>query len=214
MNKSNLSILQVVFDCDGVLLESMSIKTRAFSLLAQTYGENARERMVNYHRMHGGVSRMEKFRWFQSEVLRQEVQENFTTELARRFGSLVKEELCRCPMVPGAQETLNRLRGRMPLHVCSGTPEEELQEILKARGLDVYFTSIRGTPPEKTELLYQIVKHSTIPARHTLMVGDALSDFEAAKAVGTQFYACGPALKGKTYPWSKDLHSLWSFVQC
>ena len=47
----------LVFDCDGVILDSVPVKTRAFARLAEPYGEEARDRFVMYHTVHGGVSR-------------------------------------------------------------------------------------------------------------------------------------------------------------
>lgn len=201
-------IRQIVFDCDGVLLESVHIKTLAFSRLAEPFGEEARALFVAYHKAHGGVSRMEKFRWLYREVLHEKVNEARIDELARRFNALVLEEICRCPMVPGAREVLEACRGRLPMYVCSGTPQGELVEILQARGLAEYFNGIFGTPPEKAELLRRIVAQSGVEAQHTLMVGDARTDLEAALAVGTQFYARGLELAKDMWPGSHDLTGL------
>lgn len=59
-----MSLACIVFDCDGVILDSVPTKTRAFARLAEPYGAEARDRFVMYHMTHGGVSRYRKFAWF------------------------------------------------------------------------------------------------------------------------------------------------------
>ena len=59
----------LVFDCDGVLLDSVPAKTQAFARLARPYGQEAEKRFVQFHQSHGGVSRYEKFAWFFREIL-------------------------------------------------------------------------------------------------------------------------------------------------
>ena len=54
----------IVFDCDGVVLDSNKIKTQAFFNSAISYGEIKAQELVNYHIERGGVSRYKKFEWF------------------------------------------------------------------------------------------------------------------------------------------------------
>ena len=42
----------VVFDCDGVLLQSLDIKIRAFARLAQPFGAEARDMLLYFHARH------------------------------------------------------------------------------------------------------------------------------------------------------------------
>ena len=41
-----MPITCLVFDCDGVILESVPTKTRAFGRIAEPYGHEARDRML------------------------------------------------------------------------------------------------------------------------------------------------------------------------
>jgi|GEM_PF-7033688 len=59
----------LVFDCDGVLLNSNKVKTQAFYRAAQQYGDNAAQSLVDYHLKHGGVSRYKKFKFFLENIL-------------------------------------------------------------------------------------------------------------------------------------------------
>jgi len=53
----------VFFDFDGVILDSVDVKTDAFVAIFRGYGPKIREDVVKYHHENGGVSRMEKFKY-------------------------------------------------------------------------------------------------------------------------------------------------------
>ena len=84
-----MSISLVVFDCDGVILESVAVKTRAFGRIVEQFGPEAVERMNEYHLAHGGVSRIRKFVWFYNEVLGRKIVEADLQLLNRKFRQLV-----------------------------------------------------------------------------------------------------------------------------
>ena len=202
----------LVFDCDGVLLDSVPVKTRAFARLAEPFGPEARDRFVMYHSVHGGVSRYRKFAWFFQEVLGREISQKESEEWGRRFADYALDEVRRCPLIPGALETLERWHGVLPLYVCSGAPQEELSVVLRERGLDRYFAAIYGSPPAKARLLAQVVREAGVIPEAALMVGDAVTDRNAAEEVGTLFYGVGEGLKGGPFPWGADLTGLNDWI--
>ena len=208
-----MALTCLVFDCDGIILESVPVKTRAFARITEPYGDEARDRMVMYHKVHGGVSRYKKFEWFFREVLGREITSEESAAWGRRYAELAFEEVCRCDLVPGIQEVLDRWKGRLPLYVCSGAPHEELLQVLEGRGLDHYFVKIYGSPPAKTELLHQIVREAGVDPAETLMVGDSPTDWQAAEAVGTLFYGRGEEVQGGPWPWGEDLKGLDAWIE-
>ena len=139
----------VVFDCDGVLIESNAIKTQAFGQTVDEFGQKAMDQLMDYHREHGGISRFKKFEWFYREVVKAPLSDEMMDTLCDRFTQLCINAVLDVPMVDGAKESLELLSGRLPMFVASGTPEKELQDILIQRGLAPYFKGIHGIPPEK-----------------------------------------------------------------
>jgi len=117
-----VSITLVVFDCDGVILESVEVKMRAFGQIVKEYGAEAVTGMNEYHLAHGGVSRFRKFEWFYDEVLGRRITVDELQSLSRKFRQLVFEGVMQSPMVPGIMETLESLHGRLPMYLASGTP--------------------------------------------------------------------------------------------
>ncbi|MBQ3060410.1 MAG: HAD family hydrolase [Desulfovibrio sp.] len=208
-----MSLQCLVFDCDGVILDSVPVKTRAFARLAEPFGEEARDRMVMYHTVHGGVSRYKKFAWFFEEVLGRAITAEESADWGRRFAAYALDEVRRCPLIPGAMDVLERWHGRLPLYVCSGAPQEELDLVLHERGLHAFFSAVYGSPPSKARLLARVLSEARVLPEETLMIGDAVTDRNAAEEVGTLFYGVGAELKGGPFPWGEDLRALNAWIE-
>ena len=203
----------LVFDCDGVILDSVPTKTKAFARLAEPYGEEARDRFVMFHKTHGGVSRYRKFAWFFQEVLGKEITEEESQEWGRRFSEYSLDEIKKCPLIEGVEDVLTSWKGKLPMCVCSGTPTEELVQVLTLRRLDGFFDVILGSPPAKAEVLANIVRDLKQDPADVLMVGDASTDRDAAEKNGTLFYGCGPELKNDgLFPWGETLTGLNAWI--
>ena len=56
----NLAGLEaIIFDFDGVLVESVDVKTRAFASLYEKYGQKVVAQVEDYHLNNGGIARFE-----------------------------------------------------------------------------------------------------------------------------------------------------------
>lgn len=208
-----MSLKCLVFDCDGVLLDSVPVKTRAFGRLAEPYGHEARDRFVLYHTVHGGVSRYRKFEWFFREILGREITQAESRAWGAKFAEYALDEVRKCELIPGALRTLEAWQGRLPLYVCSGAPVEELNLVLGERKLARFFAGIYGSPPAKGELLKAIIRcQPDLLPEETLMVGDSITDEDAATQAGAQFYGIGKELKGGDFPWSENLVPLNAWI--
>lgn len=208
-----MSIAVLVFDCDGVILESVDAKTRAFAEVAARYGPEARDRLALFHKLHGGVSRQEKFSWLFREVLHREIKPQEMQELCDLFVHYALENVINAPFVPGIVQTLEKWQDRVLIYACSGTPTEELQVVLSRRRLAHYFTEIYGSPPAKAERLAQIVREAGVDPAECVMIGDSGTDMQAAEQVGTHFYGRGKEFAGSGYSWGEDLTQLSEWLE-
>ena len=203
----------VVLDCDGVILESVAAKTRAFGKLFQSYGEEAKQKIVDYHLAHGGMSRFSKFTWFFREVLGRDITDQEKEELGSLFSRCCFDEVMNAPFVAGAIKFISSYHDKIPLYVASGTPHEELVEIFEARNLIHFFKGVYGSPPAKTEILANIVRSVGVLPSETLMIGDSNTDLEAATSVGTFFYGRGVEFSISKWPWAEDLTRLSEYIK-
>ncbi|SEP06204.1 HAD family hydrolase [Nitrosovibrio sp. Nv6] len=178
----------IIFDFDGVVVESGEIKTQAFVNLYRDYGETIMTAVAQYHSSNGGMSRYQKFRYFQETLLEKPpLTPDEERQLDRRFSELVVEAVIASDAVPGAAELIRKEAKRIPLFVASGTPEAELNTIVGRRGLASYFTAVRGSPTPKQKLIADILSaHALLPER-VLMIGDALIDYQSAQVNNVSF---------------------------
>lgn len=208
-----MSLSLVIFDCDGVILESVDAKTHAFARVASRFGQEASDRLVAYHRANGGVSRIKKFEWLFAEVLHRELSAETLDTLVTDFAQFSLDEVLHCAEVPGVRSVLERWKGRVPLYVASGAPQAELHDVLRERGLDGYFDGIFGSPPGKADLLRAILKSTGVPSCDAIMIGDSSTDLYAAEAVHTRFYGRGEYFRHSGYPWHDDLTQLNGYLE-
>ena len=50
----------LIFDCDGVILNSNQIKSDAFYNVAKQFGDIAAKKLLKFHLENGGISRYKK----------------------------------------------------------------------------------------------------------------------------------------------------------
>ncbi len=182
-------IKALVFDFDGVLVESVDIKTNAFAKLFESEGSLAAKKVIKYHIENGGVSRYEKFKYIYKHILGRALNEADFNDLCGRFSALVMEEVIKAPYVKGAKEFLSGYASTYKCFISSATPQDEIEKIVEARKMSHYFTEVHGAPEKKASIVRNIINAHAVSREEVVYVGDALSDFEAAHDNGILFIA-------------------------
>lgn len=188
----------LLFDFDGVLVESTDIKIVAFRELYREHGPAVETAAVAHHIANGGVSRRRKIRHLHRDQLGIELSTEALDALCERFSHLVEAAVMACDPVPGAADVLETHHGRRPTFIVSGTPQPELRRIVDRRGLTPFFTEIFGSPPEKPPIIRDILARHRLDRRRVVFIGDAMTDFEAAGETGIRFIGRVPP--GATNP--------------
>lgn len=186
----------VFFDFDGVICDSVNIKTEAFAELYRPYGTEVEQGVVDYHLANGGVSRFEKFRHWHREYLKTDINEEQLMELSDRFSALVLKKIIEAPYIDGAIDTLKILKDRnIPVYVVSGTPDNEIKHIISEKGLSMYFMEVHGSPKKKGEIVEDILVRGKYNTAKCIFIGDAISDYQAA--ISNDIHFLGIVLKGE-----------------
>lgn len=180
------------FDFDGVLADSLEVKTLAFARLFEPHGPEIVAKVVDHHRRHGGVTRVEKFRYYYREFLQQPLGPKELAGLCHRFARLVVDEVVAAPEIPGAEGFLRSLPRELPCFVVSAAPEQEVQEIVRRRGWAGYFREVKGAPKSKRENLEMLLRKYGFTPGGCLFFGDAESDYRAAQSCEINFLAIVP----------------------
>ncbi len=189
----------LVLDFDGVILESVDLKTRAMRRLFANRPAHL-DAIARYHTDNAGMSRYDKFRYFYETLFREPLPNEEMNRLDRAFGALVAREIDACPFVAGAPAFLEARAAELSLFIASGTPELELRDIVARRGLDPLFDSVYGSPASKASHLRAIAERLQTTPAALLFVGDGRQDFEAAAEVGSRFIARVPRGEAGVFP--------------
>jgi phosphoglycolate phosphatase-like HAD superfamily hydrolase len=187
MSKVDLAQYQtLVFDCDGVILNSNKIKTQAFYEVAKVYGHEPAQKLKEHHVKNGGISRYQKFEYLLTNILQKTVNKKEIEELLSNFSKEVNKALLVCEVAKGIKELRDKTRNTKWL-IVSGGDQSELREIFKQRKLDGYFDGgIFGSPDDKVTILENEIKKRNIIGK-SLFLGDSMYDYKAARTVQMDF---------------------------
>lgn len=178
----------MVFDFDGTLVASAPAKRQAFFDIFPAAGHSTVAAVLaddpdgSRHRV---IPRMVALMQHQGVGLT----ETDPAHYVQRYGLVSTEAVARAPELPGASRLLARLSARMPLHLCSNTPEATVRAHVAARGWGDYFRSVEGHPTTKRDKLAALIAQGGLDPQRVAMVGDGVSDAEAAAANGCVFFA-------------------------
>ena len=178
----------IIFDFDGVLVESVGIKTEAFRELFKEYPEYLKA-IVKLHLEHGGLSRFKKFAMIYEKILKINITKKESHRLGKLFSRYVFKKIIECSLVEGALNLLKRYHKKIDMFIVSGTPQSEIKAIVKHKGLKKYFKEILGSPKSKKELIAYLIKKYGYPCNLVILVGDSKEDFEGASCNGIRYIA-------------------------
>lgn len=179
-------IRAVILDFDGVVLESATVKTRAFCDLFADSGKV--DEIRAFHIAHSGISRQVKIREIRERILGLPRHEGEERGLADRFAALIETGVANAPFVEGAREFLAAPGPRL-LYVASGTPQDELRAIARARGIERHFAGLFGSPEEKPSIIRRVLASHALEPAEVVFVGDGQTDQRAAAETSVHFVA-------------------------
>lgn len=175
-------------DCDGVILDSVDVKTEAFKQLYRKYGKDVVNKVTKHHTINGGMSRYDKFRLYHKDLLGIDLKNSEVLKLAEEFSRISLDKILKINFVEGAIAFLSKCKQlKKKCFLVSATPVCELKKISALRGLNKYFSEVRGSPESKTVNIRQVMRKYKISAGKAVFIGDSINDVTAANANGIKF---------------------------
>tara|TARA_B100001057_G_scaffold296302_1_gene296457 strand:- start:16067 stop:16690 length:624 start_codon:yes stop_codon:yes gene_type:complete len=176
----------IIFDFDGVICDSVNIKTNAFVELYQSYGKGIQQAVKKYHLDHGGISRHEKFRYYQESLLGKSANQKQIDALANQFSLIVKKKVVASKYLPGVIDFIRENKEKKQF-ICTGTPQNEIRDIIEKKGIKLLFEGVYGSPRTKKEIIKIILDKYSASPKDCVFFGDAMTDYNAAKAWSIPF---------------------------
>ena len=192
----------IIFDYDGIISESVNVKTKAFAKLYSKFGDEVVNKVINHHENNGGISRFEKFKFYHENFLNIKIDKMQIDKLSLEFSSIVLEKVINSPYVNGAELFIKNNYTKYDFHISTGTPEEEIQVILNRKKIRKYFKTVHGSPEKKYNHVSKILTENKYNPNNVVFIGDALSDRDAARKNKINFigrYTTSKEIKNEKY---------------
>lgn len=181
--------IQVIFwDFDGVLLNSNTIRDLGFAEVLKAYPAEQVQRLLEFHRRNGGLSRYVKFRYFFETIRGESISEEVVQEWAGRFSQIMRQLLARPELL--IRETVEFAKANSStytMYIVSGSDQAELRFLCSYLHIDTYFQRIHGSPTPKKEWVNRILQEEGHLREHCILIGDSINDQEAAQSNGIHF---------------------------
>ena len=182
-------IKNIIFDFDGVILDSVPTKTEGYRILFKEYSVEVVKKMVEYHELNGGVSRYEKIKYFFNKLLKQDISKDKVQKYADKYSEITKEELTNSKyIISDTVSFIKKNYRKYSMHIASGADERDLIYICDKLNLTKYFLSIYGSPTTKLNIVGAILTKNMYQKEETILIGDSVNDYEVAEYNRIEFY--------------------------
>lgn len=180
----------ILWDFDGVIIDSNSVREQGFREVLRQYPNQQVQQLIDFHNTNGGWSRYVKFRYFFEKIRNESITEEQVYELAYRFSSIMKKALVDPELlIPKTISFIKELYiSGKEMHIVSGSDGNELRDLCQTLKIAKYFASINGSPTPKRELVKNIIEPSDHDHSNFCLIGDSVNDYEAAKDNGITFF--------------------------
>lgn len=186
MNSLNSRYKLVIYDCDGVLLDTLDSNYRFYNSVMEHLGRPPLDRTDlaarNALHTYSFANVMEYF--FAGDERRDEAWSFAKTIHYQDLAPFMRME-------EGLIETLDRLKGSVALAVCTNRATS-MEMIIDDFGLNGYFSCVMTAsqvtnPKPHPEPLLKVLDHYGIQSHEALFVGDGEVDMLAARDAGVPF---------------------------
>lgn len=172
----------VLWDFDGVILDSMKVRDFGFREIFKSFKKDKIEKLIDYHRENGGLSRYVKIRYFFENLLNQEISEERVNEYASMFSDIMRVKLIeKKNLITDSVDFIRNNYKKYNFHIVSGSDQNELRFLCDQLELSQYFLTIEGSPTPKKKLVNDILEKKSYSKKETCLIGDSINDKDAAE---------------------------------
>ncbi|HFU2807142.1 TPA: HAD family hydrolase [Campylobacter coli] len=182
-------IKNILWDFDGVILDSLAVRDYGFREIFKDFDKVLVEKLIEYHSINGGLSRFHKIRYFFNEILKKNIDDKEVKAYADKFSLIMREELVKSKyLILDSVNFIKENYKKYNFHIVSGSEHNELNFLCQKLQISHYFHSINGSPTPKIELVKNLLIKENYKKSETILIGDSINDYEAAKENNIAFY--------------------------
>jgi phosphoglycolate phosphatase-like HAD superfamily hydrolase len=176
----------ICWDFDGVIKDSVEVKTVAYESIFSPFGREVTTRVRQHHENNGGVSRCDKIplylTWAGEAATPAQVK-----EFCDRFSKSVLKAVIDSQWVPGVREYLLQHFAKQYFVLVTATPQEEIEQILAILDIAHCFREVYGAPTKKASAIKDVLSRRKCAPAQAVMIGDTETDLQAAQANSVPF---------------------------
>ena len=177
----NIPAKVIFWDFDGVIKDSVGVKSDAFESLFLPFGESVSKKVRQHHEEYGGMSRFDKIPIYLAWAGQASTQ-RIVAQYADKFSQLVKQKVIDSVWVDGIKEYLQEYYHKQRFFLVTATPQLEIEYILDQLKIKLYFQKVIGSPINKIKAVESLLQEYDIDPIQAIMVGDSISDYDAAES--------------------------------
>lgn len=172
---------QIIFDFDGVILNSHNIKTNAFFEIFKEFGNIKAKQAQKYHLKNIGLSRFKKFKYIIKNILKDET--IGSKYLNKKFQDYCFKKIKSLKINSDLKYFLKKYNKKYDMFISTATPQDDIIKILKEKKIIHLFKKIYGSPKKKYEHI-NLIKRKL---KKRIFIGDSKEDLLACIKTKTFF---------------------------
>lgn len=201
-------IESIIFDFDGVLVDSNKIKNECFfdvfsdiknseDTITRVLDENPRKN--RFFLIKKILENLKK-----NDIINFKDIDYEYDKYLNLYSKKTEEGVIKAKEIKGAKEALEKLYKRYSLYILSATPKKNIGVIVEKKNLERYFKAIYGTDSrDKMEVLHDLINEQNINPINSIYVGDSEQDLNCAKKYSMTFI--GLINKGNNFKYNKEI---------
>ncbi len=174
----------LVFDFDGVIMNTSVIKTDAFYEVFSRYPRFLKK-IWKFHLKNKGIPRELQFRHLVCNLIGEKDSKasKHINRLITMYKKIILPKLISAKFINGSFKTIKYAHKKFSMYIVSNAPASELKLITKKKKIDKYFKKIFSSKKSinKSQALKKILRIENIPPKYLLFIGDTSKDQIAAK---------------------------------
>lgn len=172
---------QIIFDFDGVILNSHNVKTDAFFEIFKEFGNIKAKKAQKYHLKNIGISRFKKFKYIIKNILKDKTINS--KYLNKKFQDYCFKKIKSLKINSDLKYFLKKYNKKYDMFISTATPQNDIIRILKEKKIIHFFKKIYSSPKKKYEHI-NLIKRKF---KKRIFIGDSNEDLLACIKTKTFF---------------------------